>query len=237
MIKTIVIDDEPLAMQLVSDYVRKTAFLELCGTFDNPLNALEFIEKNIVDLIFLDIQMPDITGIDLAHVIGNKAKLVFVTAYERYALEGFRADAVDYLLKPFGYDDFLKAALKARRLLETTVNSQVQKVEQDDFLFVKSAYKIRKIKYEEIIYIEGLKEYVKIFLGNNPNPVLSIMSLKNLEEKLPASSFMRVHRSYIVNLKHISTIERSRIIFGRISIPISDQYKDHFQEYLNRNFI
>lgn len=233
MIKTIVIDDEPLALQLVGDYVRKTSFLELTGAFDNPLSALEYFEKNDVDLIFLDIRMPDLTGIDFAHVIGNKAKFIFVTAFERYAIEGFRLDAVDYLLKPFGYDEFLKAALKARRLIEISEKNQVD--EQEGFLFIKVAYKIKKIKYEDIVYIEGLKEYVKIYLSNEQKPLMSIISLKTLEDKLPSKIFMRIHRSFIVNLNYIDTIEHRRIVFGRVQIPISDQYKDKFQEFLNRN--
>jgi len=237
MIRTLVIDDEPLAIKLVSGYVKKTAFLELTGEFTSSLEALEYMEKNPVDLIFLDIQMPDLTGIDLARVIGNKAKLIFVTAFERYALEGFRLDAVDYLLKPFGYDDFLKAVLKARRLIEPTLKPETTEPETGDFLFVKSAYKIRKINYQDILYIEGLKEYVKIFLTDEPKPLTSIMSLKNLEEKLPARQFMRIHRSFIVNLSHIETIERSKIIFGKVQIPVSDQYKEKFQEFLNRNFL
>lgn len=237
MIRTIVLDDEPLAIKLLSGYVRKTAFLELVGEFTGSLQALEFIEKDPVDLIFLDIQMPDLTGIDLARVIGNRAKLIFVTAFERYALEGFRLDAVDYLLKPFGYDDFLKAVLKARRLIEIPVKPESTEPETGDFLFVKSAYKIRKIMYQDILYIEGLKEYVKIYLTDEPKPVTSIMSLKNLEEKLPSRQFMRIHRSFIVNLTRIETIERSKIIFGKIQIPVSDQYKEKFQEFLNRNFL
>lgn len=238
MLRTIVVDDEPLAIKLLSGYVSKTAFLELSGAFNSSLLALEYIETHPVDLIFLDIQMPDLTGIDLARVIGNRAKLVFVTAFERYALEGFRLDAVDYLLKPFGYDEFLKAALKARRILEQTERPEKQANEEtEDFLFVKTAYKIRKVKYADILYIEGLKEYVKIFLTNEVQPLTSIMSLKSLEEKLPSRVFMRIHRSFIVNLQHIETIERSKIVFGKVQIPVSDQYKEKFQEFLNRNFL
>lgn len=235
MIRTLVVDDEPLAIKLLSGYVSKTAFLELSGAFNSSLQALEYLETHPVDLIFLDIQMPDLSGIDLARVIGNRARLIFVTAFERYALEGFRLDAVDYLLKPFGYDEFLKAALKARRLIDPP--QPATPPETEDFLFVKTAYKIRKIRYPDILYIEGLKEYVRIFLKDEPQPLTSIMSLKSLEQKLPAKQFMRIHRSFIVNLHHIDTIERSKLVFGKVQIPVSDQYKEKFQEFLNRNFL
>ncbi len=238
MIKTIAIDDEPLALQLVKGYVQKTPSLELLATFDNPLDAMEFLGNNAVDLIFLDIQMPDLTGIEFTRILENRPKIIFTTAYEKYALEGFKLEAVDYLLKPFSYEEFLKAANKAEKLIRLEKAEHHEVIEaNNEFLFLKSEYKIRRINFNEIKYIEGLKDYVKVFLQNEDKPILSINSLKALEAKLPETKFMRVHRSFIVNLEKIDTIERSRIVFGKVYIPISDQFKDKFQEYLDKNFL
>jgi DNA-binding LytR/AlgR family response regulator len=164
-------------------------------------------------------------------------KVIFTTAYEKYALEGFRLDVVDYLLKPFSYEEFFRAVQKVEKLakLEGTALTQVEA--NAEFLFLKSDYKIKRINFNDILYIEGLKDYVKVYTANDPKPVLSLTSLKTLETKLPENKFMRVHRSFIVNLDRIATIERSRIIFGKAYIPVSDQYKDKFQEYLNKNFL
>ncbi len=238
MIRTIAIDDEPLALQLVKGYVQKTPFLELLASLDNPLDAMEFLSSNPVDLILLDIQMPDLTGIEFTRILENRPKIIFTTAYEKYALEGFKLEAVDYLLKPFSYEEFLKAAKKAEKLIRLERAERREVIEaSNEFLFLKSEYKIRRINFNEIKYIEGLKDYVKVFLQNEDRPILSLSSLKALEAKLPEAKFMRVHRSFIVNLEKIDTIERSRIVFGKIYIPISDQYKDQFQAYLDKNFL
>ena len=237
MIHTIAIDDEPLALNLVTGYIQKTPFLRFEGGFDNPLSAMEFYENNPVDLVFLDIQMPDLLGTDFARMLLNGPKVIFATAFQKFAIEGFKLEAVDYLLKPFGYEEFLTAALKARKLIELE-NLKTNSVETNEkFLFIKSEYKIRRINFTDILYIEGMKDYVKIYLKNEASPVLSINSLKTLEAKLPVSDFMRVHRSYIVNLNRIETIERFRIVFGNVYIPVSDQYKDVFQKFLNENFL
>jgi len=236
-LRTIAIDDEPLALKLVSGYVEKTPFLELIGGFDNALDAIEFMDENQVDLIVLDIQMPDLTGIEFARSLENGPKLIFTTAYEKYALEGFRVNAVDYLLKPFNYEEFLKAVQKAKKLfdLETQTPSTIEVNNQ--FLFLKSEYKIRRINFNDILYIEGLKDYVKVYLSGQDKPILSLNTIKVLEQKLPEEHFMRVHRSYIVNLDKIDTIERGRIVFGKVYIPVSDQYKDKFQQFLDQNFL
>lgn len=238
MINTIAIDDEPLALQLVAGYIEKTPGLNLVGKFDNPLDAVEFMAGNEVDLIFIDIQMPDLTGIEFTRAMKKGPKVVFTTAYEKYALEGFRLEVVDYLLKPFSYEEFFTAAQKALRLIQLENKNEITQVEaNNEFLFLKSEYKIRRINFNDILYIEGLKDYVKVYTRNDPKPILSLTSLKQLEAKLPDAKFMRVHRSFIVNLEKIDTIERSRIIFGKAYIPVGDQYKDRFQEFLNRNFI
>jgi DNA-binding LytR/AlgR family response regulator len=237
MIRTIAIDDEPLALQLLTGCIKKTPFLELVGEFDNPFSAMEFLNRETADLMFLDIQMPDLTGTEFVKAIKDGPKLVFVTAYEKYALESFKLDAIDYILKPYSYEEFLQAALKAQRLINLEGRNQEQIGFSTDFLFIKSEYKVRRIRFDHILYIEGLKDYIKVYVTGEPKPILSIGSLKTMEAKLPSSKFMRVHRSFIVNLEKIETIERSRIIFGKEYIPIGDQYKEQFQEFLGRNFL
>jgi len=237
MIHTIAIDDEPLALNLIAGYIQKTPFLKFEGGFDNPLSAMEYHENNPVDLIFLDIQMPDLLGTDFARMLLNGPKVIFATAFQKFAIEGFKLDAVDYLLKPFGYEEFLTAALKAKKLIELESLKANSVETNEQFLFIKSEYKIRRINFADILYIEGMKDYVKIYLKNEANPVLSINSLKTLESKLPVSGFMRVHRSFIVNLNRIETIERFRIVFDKVYIPVSEQYKAVFQKFLNENFL
>jgi len=237
MIKVVAIDDEPLALQLVRGYVEKTPFLELAASFDNPVDAVAFIGSSDVDLVLLDIQMPDLTGTELARVIGGGPKVIFTTAYEKYALEGFRLDAVGYLLKPFSYAEFLRAAQKAERLIDLERRGLPVLEVKNDFLFIKSDYKIRRINFSEIHYIEGLKDYVKIFLIGEKKPVLSLSTMKALEARLPGDRFMRVHRSYIVNLDTVKVIERNRIVYGEVRIPVTDQYKEQFQKFLDGNFI
>lgn len=237
MIRTIAIDDEPLALKLITGYISKTPFLELVNTFDNPLSVLEFLDTESVDIIFADIQMPDMSGTDFVRQLVNGPKIIFTTAYEHYALEGFKLNAVDYLLKPFSYEEFLIAAQKAQKIIELERKALPLIEANNEFLFLKSEYKIRRINFNDILYIEGLKDYIKVFIKNEEKPILSISTLKMVESKLPAQHFMRVHRSYIVNLDKIDTIERSRIVFGKVYIPITDQYKDSFQEFLDRNFL
>jgi DNA-binding LytR/AlgR family response regulator len=164
-------------------------------------------------------------------------KVIFTTAFEKYALEGYKLDVVDYLMKPFSYEEFLVAVNKARKLLSLEQQAASNIEANSQFLFLKSEYKIRRINFNDILYIEGLKDYVKVFIQNNPKPVLSLTSLKLLESKLPGSKFMRVHRSFIVNLERIDTIERSRIVFGKVYIPVSDRYKEQFQKYIDKNFL
>nr|WP_321357671.1 LytTR family DNA-binding domain-containing protein [uncultured Draconibacterium sp.] len=239
MIRTIAIDDEPLALQLVTSYVEKTPILELKGAFDNPIDAMEFLDQNEVDLIFLDIEMPDLNGLEFTRILTNKPKIIFTTAYEKYALQGFKLDAIDYLLKPFSYEEFYKAAEKAKKQIgyERADKKGDEVDSNNEFLFLKSEYKIRRINFNDIIYIEGLKDYVKVFLKDEPKPIMSLSSLKALEAKLPEAKFMRVHRSFIVNLEKIDTIERSRIVFGKVYIPVSEQYKEAFNNFVKNNFL
>jgi two-component system, LytTR family, response regulator len=237
MITTIAIDDEPLALKLVTGYIEKTPGLKLLAGFDNPLDAMEFMADKSVDLIFVDIQMPDLSGLQFTRSLVRGPKVIFTTAYEKYALEGFRLEVADYLLKPFSYEEFLKAVQKVQRLIKLEKNAPDQVDANNEFLFLKSDYKIKRINFNDILYIEGLKDYVKVYIQNSIRPIMSLTTMKLLESKLPESKFMRVHRSFIVNLEKIDTIERSRIVFGKTYIPVSDQYKDKFQEFLDKNFL
>lgn len=237
MISAIAIDDEPLALQLVTGYIEKTPVLKLAGKFDNPIDANEFLAENSVDLIFVDIQMPDLSGIEFTRLMAKGPKVIFTTAFEKYALEGYKLDIVDYLLKPFSYEEFLTAVNKAQNIINLEHKAASGIEANSEFLFIKSDYKIRRINFDDILYIEGLKDYVKVYTRNDPKPILSLTSLKLLESKLPSGRFMRVHRSFIVNLGKIDTIDRSRIVFGKEYIPVSDQYKDKFQEFLDKNFL
>lgn len=237
MITTVAIDDEPLALKLIEGYIKRTTGLKLAAKFDNPIDASDFLRNNIVDIVFVDIQMPDLSGIELTRLLEKGPKVIFTTAYEKYALEGYKLEVVDYLLKPFSYEEFLAAVSKATRLINLEKKVPAKIDTNDEFLFLKSDYKIRRINFNDILYIEGLKDYVKIYTHGNPRPVMTLSTLKLLETKLPASKFMRVHRSFIVNTAKIDTVERSRIVFGKKYIPVSDQYKEKFQEFLDRNFL
>lgn len=236
MINCITIDDEPLALKQITGYINKTAFLNLQASFDNAMDALLFIAENEVDLIFLDIHMPDLNGMDMAKLLDNKLEIIFTTAYSEYAVDGFKVNALDYLLKPLDYASFLKAAIKAQTHFERIKISAENIKASSNHLFIKSEYKIIRIEIENIQYIEGMREYVRIHIENS-KPLMTLLSMKKIEQKLPSNLFMRVHRSYIVNLEKISIIERNRIIFDDIYIPVSDQYKEKFQKFIDTNFL
>ncbi len=232
----IIVDDEPLALDLLETYVRRTPFLRLTARCDNAVEALAALDKEPVDLAFLDIQMPELNGLELSRLITHRTKIIFTTAFEQYALEGFRVDAVDYLLKPFNYAEFLRAATKAQHLVELERNQSADACHPDS-IFVKSDYKLVQIELRHILYIEGLKDYVRIQTDTPQGGILTLMNMKNIEERLPADTFLRIHRSYIVNINQIKTIERNRIVFGKVYIPVSDSYKDRFAEMLEKRSI
>jgi two-component system, LytTR family, response regulator LytT len=237
MMRCIAIDDEPLALKQLSGYIEKTPFLELAGTYDSAMKALGIVREGSIDLIYIDINMPDINGLDFVRSLDDPPMIVFVTAYSEYALEGFRVDAVDYLLKPIGYKDFLKSANKVNSWFESGKGTRRKSEKEEDFIFVKADYKILKISLGSIKYIESMSEYVRIHLTEG-KPVMTLLSMKSLEEMLPSSIFMRVHRSYIVNLLLITVIDRGRIVFdGNVYIPVSEQYKPAFQSFLSKRFI
>ena len=212
-------------------------FLELVEKFTNPVKAFKYLNDNEIDLLFVDIQMPDLTGFELVNNLKKKPVFIFTTAYSEYALEGFKADALDYLLKPIDLPEFAKAVNKAKDWLEIRNEKNSLVEASKDFLFIKSEYKIIRINFSEITYIQGMSEYVKIHLSNR-KPIMSLISLKSLEAQLPPTMFMRVHKSYIVNLQKVNMIERNEIVYddGTI-IPVSQQYKTQFQEFVDKNFM
>ena len=247
----IAVDDEPLALGLVCAFIEKTPFLQLAGRYSSAVEALQgLLTGPPVNVIFLDIQMPDLTGLELARVLErsnrgpNITRIIFTTAFDQFALDGFRVDALDYLLKPFNYEEFLRAASKARQYFDLVQRTETAPaaplltppVERaEDYLFLKVEYQLVRIAYTDILYIEGLKDYVKVYRHSDPDkPVLSLTSLKSMEEKLPANQFMRVHRSFIVALNNISAFTKNSVQIGSAVIPVSDQYKDSFGQFISR---
>ena len=237
IIKCAIVDDEPLAVNLLASYVEKIPFLELCGKYNNATDALHGIGETPVDLLFLDIQMPELNGMELSRMVPEDTRIVFTTAFDQYAVDGFRANALDYLLKPISYADFMEACNKALQWFQLVQQSGQQATaaveDEPRSIFVKSEYKLLQINLDDIRYIEGLKDYVKIYTEQSPHPILSLMNMKAIEQMLPASRFIRVHRSFIVQKSKIREIERNRIVFGDVYIPIGDSYKQAFQDFIN----
>ena len=240
IIKCAIVDDEPLAVELLASYVKKIPFLELCGKYSNATDALHGIGEEPVDLLFLDIQMPELNGLELSKMVPENTRIVFTTAFNQYAVDGFRVNALDYLLKPISYADFLEASNKALQWFQLVQQNEQQAQaaapapeEEQRSIFVKSEYKLLQIDLDDIRYIEGLKDYVKIYTEQSPHPILSLMNMKAIEQMLPASRFIRVHRSFIVQKSKIREIERNRIVFGDVYIPIGDSYKQAFQNFIN----
>jgi len=250
ILNCIAVDDEPLALGLVASFIEQTPFLNLVGRFPSAIEALKAIHAQKIDVVFLDIQMPDLNGIELARVIdnskGNKPRIIFTTAYNQFALEGYRVDALDYLLKPFNYEEFLHAATKALTYSQLVEKSNATVAPpaaattvpedriEDEYLFLKVEYQLVRIALSDILYIEGLKDYVKVWLQSVEKPILSLTSLKALEEKLPAKRFMRVHRSFIVSLDKINSITRNALQINKVNITVGDQYKEAFNEFLSK---
>ena len=225
----IIIDDEPLAAELLASYAKKVPFLTLQGTFNSATEAIKTIREMKIDLIFLDIQMPELSGLEFARIIGPETKIVFTTAFNQYAIEGYKVNALDYLLKPISFEKFLEAANKALSWFE--LRSKVASMKSDRFVFIKSEYKLQKASFDDILYIEGVKDYVKFYLTDGNN-VMSLMNMKKVEEYLPYPEFLRIHRSYIVHMPKVSQIDRFRIVIGEQFLPISETYKDSVQKFI-----
>ena len=257
--KCAIVDDEPLALSLLESYIRKTPMLELSGQYASAVEAMGGLCKQPVDLLFLDIQMPELSGLDLSKMLDTShTRIVFTTAFSQYAVDGYKVNALDYLLKPISYTDFIAAVSRAQQWfasvgqnvkneenasekpLQYRISEASSKREEDnlvDYIFIKSDYKILRIRFSDILYIEGLKDYVKIHLVNTSKPVLSLMSMRSLETALPSKHFFRIHRSYIVNIDKVSVFERGQIVFGDKHLPVSDSYREQLQQYINARLL
>ena len=236
MITCIAVDDEPLALRQIVSYIEQTPFLQLKGKFTNALGVSDFLKENQVDLLFLDIHMSDLNGLELAKTLVNPPRIIFTTAYSEYAIEGYKVNAIDYLLKPIEYVDFLLSSNKASETINKERQFTTQVKKKDDFLFIKSGQQHIRIHFKDIKYLEAQKEYVSINLVHG-EPVRTLLRLKNIEEILSKEHFMRIHRSFIVNLNHIVTVERNRIIYSQKEfIVVSETYQEAFKTFLNNNF-
>ena len=240
-LKCVAIDDEPLALELLAKFINQTAFLRLEGKFSNAIEALAFINQNEVQLIFMDIQMPDLSGMELARILdgkknSDKTRIIFCTAYHQFAIEGYKVEALDYLLKPYSYEDFLNAATKAYQYFDRVSNASTPKAAepaaQQDYIFLKVEYQLVKVMLKDITHVEAYKDYVKVHLRSKANPILSLTSMKSMEELLPSDRFMRVHRSFIVALDQIDSVSKNVIQIGGHHIAVGENYKDQFLEFL-----
>lgn len=234
MIRCIAIDDEPLALKQLESYISKVGFLELEAACNSAVDASKVLASQPVDVLFCDINMPDLDGMSFVKSLASQPMVVFTTAYSEYAVEGFKVDAVDYLLKPFGFNDFEKAALKVKRLYDLENKEEVTLLDYDDSVYIKTDYKTVRVEVSSIIYIEGMSEYVKIITEDQKDPVIALLSMKKLEGKLPGNRFMRVHKSFIINLSKISQVSKGHVrMQDGSSIPIGESYRDSLLSYIN----
>ncbi len=228
-----IVDDEPLALELLNSYVQKTPFLKLTGKHSSAVQAMKNMPDEKIDVIFLDIQMPEVNGMEFARFLDKNTRIIFTTAFSEYALDGYKVNALDYLLKPFSYSDFLSASKKALEWFEMKTASEVKGKSEASGIFVRADYKLVHILFDDILMIEGLKDYIKIFTEKEAKPILTLMSMKSMEDELPSARFIRVHRSFIVNRDKIVRIEKNRIIIGKYEIPIGETYRKLFMEAIN----
>ena len=242
MIRCLAIDDEPLALRQLAAYIQKIPFLQLVKACESALEARQIMEEEMIDAIFVDINMPDLNGMDFVKSLAAPPLVVFTTAYSEYAIDGFKVDAVDYLLKPFGLDDMKRAANKVKTrydLLNATPTTTVTTPTDDDnTIFLKTEHRMVRVDIDKIRYIEGMSEYLRIYLEGVQRPLIVLLSMKKMEERLPSASFMRVHRSYIINLRKIQEVNKSRVIMDTDTyIPIGDLYREAFNNYLDKKFL
>lgn len=238
MIRVLAIDDEPLALQQLAKYIEKIPFFTLVAQCQSAIEAKRLMEDEMVDAIFVDINMPDLNGMDFVRSLAAPPLVVFTTAYSEYAIDGFKVNAIDYLLKPFGLDDFRRAANKVKTQYDLMNTATVSDVDEDDALFLKTEYKVVRINVGDIRYVEGMSEYLRIYLEGQTKPLIVLLSMKRLEERLPSHTFMRIHRSYIINLKRIQEVNKNRVIMDADTyLPIGDMYKEAFNNYLNTKFL
>lgn len=231
MMRCIAVDDEKLVLELLADNIQQVPYLELVKTCKNAMEAIEVLQQEKIDLIFLDIQMPKLSGLQFLQTLQQPPMIILVTAYEKYALESYNFNVVDYLLKPVSFDRFLKACNKAHELFNLQ-NASLKQEEPADYFFVHVEYNLVKVVFSEIIYIEGMKDYIKIFITSSPKPVITKLSMKAMEEKLAGHKFMRIHKSYIVNADKITSIKRDLIVMDKIELPLSESYKPAVEKML-----
>lgn len=225
MINCLLIDDEPLALQLLEDYVNRTPYLRLTGKFEEPMQSLVLLESGEIDLLFLDIKMPDISGIDFFKSLSCKPKVIFTTAYSEYAIDGFELNAMDYLLKPISFEKFLAASNRVKEYMERKNNRlPIEK----DYFFINAAHKLHKLFYDDILYLEGLKDYTKIHLASSASPLIILHNLKYFEDLLEPGEFIRIHRSYIISIRKVITVSRKSVMIQAIELPVSDNYRESF---------
>ena len=237
MIRTLAIDDEPLALKQLAAYIKKVPFLELVAECQSAIDAQKILEQDVVDVMFIDINMPDLNGLDFVRTLAAPPLVVFTTAYSEYAIDGYKVNAVDYLLKPFGMDEFLRAANKVKQQYNLTHTTEVSKVDDNDAMFLKTEHRIVRININDIRYIEGLSEYLKIYL-KDAKPIVELLSMKKMEERLPSHSFMRIHRSYIINLNEIQEVNKNRVILDADTfLPIGDLYREQLNQYIESKFL
>jgi two-component system, LytTR family, response regulator len=234
MLKCIAIDDEELALELLEDNISKIPYLQLAAKFSDPLKAIQYLQEENIDLVFLDIQMPGLTGLQFIKTFPQKCMYIFITAYEKYALEGYHLNVVDYLLKPVSLDRFVQACIKALELSQLKTKSAIASTgSQPSYFFINADYSLIKINFADIIWVEGLKDYVRIHLKSNNKPVVSKMSMKSIEEQLPSSIFLRIHKSYIVSKEYVTSLKKSSIFIKDKELPVGDMYKEAVAEYVN----
>jgi two-component system LytT family response regulator len=225
VINCLLIDDEPLALQLLEDFVKKTPYLKLAGKFEEPLQALPLIESQQTDLLFLDIKMPDITGIEFFKSLTHKPEVIFTTAYSEFAIDGFELKAMDYLLKPVSFEKFITATNRVKEYIEFKNNREVK---SRDYFFINVSHKLHKLFYDDILYLEGYKDYTKVYLSSAVSPLLILHNLKYFEDMLNQNEFIRIHRSYIVSIRKVNTVSRKSVTIQTNTLPVSDNYRDKF---------
>lgn len=233
-LRCIAIDDEPLALELLEDNISKVPFLHLLAGFNKPIEALQYLQSNEVDLVFIDIQMPGLTGLQLIQSLPKKPLFILVTAYEQFALQGYELDVVDYLVKPVRFDRFLKACTKALEIHEARNKSTVNNGQERDHMFIQADYMMVRVNFEDIQWIESLKDYLRIHMTGSQKPIVARMSMKSIEEQLPATRFLRIHKSYIVATAAITAVQKGTVFLGDIQLPVGDLYKESLQRFIGQ---
>ena len=238
MIRVLAIDDEPLALRQLAAYLEKVPFFELVDSCQSALDAMNILNQQEIDALFIDINMPDLNGLDFVKSLSQPPMIVFTTAYQEYALEGYKVDAIDYLLKPFGMGDILRAADKVKHQYDLLHTASLSPIDEDDAMFLKTEYKVVRILIRDIIYVEGMAEYLRIHLAHQEKPLVVLLSMKKMEERLASKDFMRIHKSFIISLHHIAEINKSRVVLDNENeIPIGDSYRDKLTDYVNQKFL